>query len=253
MQKGVTGILGAFPAETEFLLSQVRQKKEVVILQVHFTQGLLMGRPVVIAQSGIGKVNAAFTTTLMLDHFQPAEIIFTGIAGAVDPELSPGDLVIATKVAYHDYGSLLPDSMQRRATSHPASMAENPLYFPCDPRLLKLADSAGHTIKLEAVAGAGGRMIPRIIKGIIITGDVFVSSEAATQKLYQQMNAAATEMEGAAVGQVCWQQHAPFIVIRSMSDKAGNHAYTDVQSFYRIAAHNSASLVIAMVGMLAGK
>src|SRR5438552_16790595 len=65
-QTGITGILGAFAEETELLLAQVQQKKEVVIRQVHFTRGLLRGRPVVIAQSGIGKVNAAITTTLML-------------------------------------------------------------------------------------------------------------------------------------------------------------------------------------------
>jgi len=63
--------------------------------------------------------------------------------------------VIATKVAYHDYGSLLPDSMQRRSTRNPASMEENPLYFPCDARLLTLADSAGRKIRLEGMAGAG--------------------------------------------------------------------------------------------------
>src|SRR2546430_683031 len=89
----VTGILGAFGDETALVLTQVQQKKEVVIQQIRFTQGLLRGRPVVVALSGIGKVNAAITTTLMLEHFQPSEIIFTGIAGAVDPALSPGDLV----------------------------------------------------------------------------------------------------------------------------------------------------------------
>ncbi len=249
---GITGILGAFADETDLLLAQVQQKKEVVIRQVHFTQGILKGRPVVIAQSGIGKVNAAITTTLMLEHFQPSEILFTGIAGAVDPALSPGDLVIGTRVAYHDYGSLLPDSMQRRATRNPVTMQENPLYFPCDARLLQLADRAGKTIPLEKVSGRSGNLSPRIVAGIIVTGDVFVSSAAATQKLYSQMNAEATEMEGAAVGQVCWQQQVPFIVIRSMSDNAGNNAYSDVKAFYRTAAHNSAALVMAITELLAG-
>ncbi|HEY4151470.1 MAG TPA: 5'-methylthioadenosine/adenosylhomocysteine nucleosidase [Chitinophagaceae bacterium] len=250
-RNGVTGILGAFADETELLLGQVQQKKEVVIRQIHFTQGLLRGRPVVIAQSGIGKVNAAVTTALMLEHFQPSEIVFTGIAGAVDPALIPGDLVIATKVAYHDYGSLLPDSMQRRSTRNPTTMQENPIYFPCDKRLLQVADMAGKTIVLEKMSSANGSVLPKIVEGVIVTGDVFVSSQAATQKLYRQMNAEATEMEGAAVGQVCYQQQTPFIIIRSMSDNAGNNAYLDVKSFYRIAARNSASLVMAIMEMLA--
>jgi len=247
---GVTGILGAFADETELLLAQVQQKKEVVIRQIRFTQGILKGRPVVIAQSGIGKVNAAITTTLMLEHFQPSEILFTGIAGAVDPDLSPGDLVIGTKVAYHDYGSLLPDSMQRRATRNPATMQENPLYFPCDARLLQVAGIAAKKITLEKMSSHGNSIAPKIVTGVIVTGDVFVSSQAATQKLHRQMNAAATEMEGAAVGQVCWQQHVPFIIIRSMSDNAGNNAYADVKTFYRVAARNSASLVISITEML---
>src|SRR5260370_39172566 len=101
-------------------------------------------------------------------------------------------------------------------------MQENPIYFPCDHRLLQLADMAAKTITFEKMSGSNAS--PKIVAGVIVTGDVFVSSQAATQKLHQQMNAEATEMEGAAVGQVCWQQQVPFIVIRSMSDNAGNNA-----------------------------
>jgi len=248
----VTGILGAFADETELLLAQVQQKKVVLIRQIRFTQGVLKGRPVVIAQSGIGKVNAAVTTMLMLEHFQPSEILFTGIAGAVAPDLSPGDLVIGTKVAYHDYGSLLPDSLQRRPTRNPATMQENPLYFPCDARLLQAAGAASKKITLEKMNSRGTSLSPKIVTGVIVTGDVFVSSAATTKKLHEQMNAVATEMEGAAVGQVCWQQGVPFIVIRAMSDNANNNAYSDVKTFYRVAARNSASLVITITEMLSG-
>lgn len=248
--EAVTGILGAFADETELLLAQVQQKKEVVIRQICFTQGVLKGRRVVIALSGIGKVNAAVTTMLMLEHFHPAEILFTGIAGALDPDLSPGDLVIGTQVAYHDYGSLLPDSMLRRPTRNPATMQENPLYFSCDARLLQLADKAGKMITLEKIDSQGASVSPKIVTGIIVTGDVFVSSATATKKLHEQMHALATEMEGAAVGQVCWQQGVPFIIIRSMSDNANNNAYSDVKTFYRVAARNSANLVITIAALL---
>jgi len=82
------------------------------------------------------------------------------------------------------------------------------------------------------------------------TGDQFISSKIATAALYRQLQASATEMEGAAVAQACWQQRVPFVVIRSMSDKAGNNAYMDLKSFYHIAARNSANLVMNMVEML---
>jgi len=246
----VTGILGAFGDETALVLTQVQQKKEVVIQQIHFTQGLLRGRQVVVALSGIGKVNAAVTTTLMLEHFQPSEIIFTGIAGAVDPALSPGDLVIGTEVGYHDYGALLPDSLEHWRTRNPITNEQNPLYFPCDQRLVQLAQSASQKTKLEKTGGPKDSTVPAIVRGRIITGDQFISSQAATAALFKQLHASATEMEGAAVAQACWQQHIPFVVIRSMSDKAGNNAYLDLQSFYHIAARNSANLVMNMVELL---
>jgi adenosylhomocysteine nucleosidase len=249
-QAQVTGILGAFGEETTLLLTQVRQKKEVVIQQIHFTEGILRGRHVVVALSGIGKVNAAITTTLMLEHFQPAEIIFTGIAGAVDPTLSPGDLVIGTEVGYHDYGALHPDSLEHWQTRNPITNAPNPLYFPCDTRLVQLAYTASLTTQLEKTAGQMDSILPRVIKGRIVTGDEFISSEKATTALYHSLHASATEMEGAAVAQACWQQHIPFVVIRSMSDKAGNNAHVDMQTFYHVAARNSANLVMNMVEKL---
>jgi adenosylhomocysteine nucleosidase len=143
--------------------------------------------------------------------------------------------------------------MQRRPTRNPATMQENPLYFPCDVKLLQVADMAAKKITLEKMNAHGNSISPKIVTGVIVTGDVFVSSQAATQKLYRQMNAMATEMEGAAVGQVCWQQRVPFIIIRSMSDNAGNNAYADVKTFYRVAARNSASLIIMMAELLVRK
>lgn len=249
----VTGILGAFGDETALVLTQVREKKEVVIQQIHFTQGLLRGRPVVVALSGIGKVNAAITATLMLEHFHPSEVIFTGIAGAVDPALAPGDLVIGTEVGYHDYGALHPDSLEHWCTRNPITNEPNPLYFPCDTRLVELAYTASQKTKLEGTGWRKDSVMPLVVKGRIVTGDEFISSEAATTSLYRQLQASATEMEGGAVAQACWQQGVPFVVIRSMSDKAGSNAHMDMQAFYHIAARNSANLVMNMVDMLVKK
>jgi adenosylhomocysteine nucleosidase len=131
-------------------------------------------------------------------------------------------------------------------------MQENPIYFPCDASLILLAEQTSKTLTLERIGGTQGKP-PKITSGVIVTGDVFVSSSTATQVLRKQMNAEATEMEGAAVAQVCWQQRVPFIVIRSLSDDAGNNAHMDVKSFYQIAAKNSSSLVMAMAEALGKK
>lgn len=245
-----TAILGAFGDETTLILTHVQQKHDTVVQQIHFTRGILRGRPVVVALSGIGKVNAAITTTLMLEHFRPREVIFTGIAGAVDPALSPGDIVIGTEAGYHDYGATTPDSLEHWRTRNPITNEQNPYFFPCDKRLTDLALQAAQHTRLEKLADS---VTPKVRQGRIVTGDQFMSSETATAALYKNLQASATEMEGASVAQACWQQHVPFIVIRSMSDKAGNGAYKDYKTFYQVAARNSANLVMNMVEMLGKK
>jgi adenosylhomocysteine nucleosidase len=244
--QNITAVLGAFPAEVALIHSMIKQPKELVFQGIHFTDGILNGRHVVLAQTGIGKVNAAITTTLLLDHFNPREVLFTGIAGGTDPELSPGDLVIGTSVAYHDYGTITPDSMMRRHTLNPVTLVENPIYFPCTKSLVQLAQSVSKTVNFQTI----GKRSPKVVEGVIVTGDVFVSSVAATKQLHQKMNAEATEMEGASVAQACWQQKVPFLVIRSLSDNASDNAHEDVASFYKIAAENSAHLLMAIVGKI---
>lgn len=245
-----TAILGAFPPEMTILQQQLKEKKDTVIQQVRFSIGLLNGRRVVLAQTGMGKVNAAMTTTLVLEHFSPHELLFTGIAGGVDPQLSPGDLVIGTSVAYHDYGTLTPDSLQVRATRNPFTLTDNPIFFACDSALVELARRTSGKVSFEKIHDKAGDRLPVVVAGVIVTGDVFVASAPATEKFHRQQYAEATEMEGAAIGQVCWQQRVPFLVIRSLSDNANSHAAVDVKAFYQVAANNSASLVIALAGAL---
>jgi adenosylhomocysteine nucleosidase len=248
--RNITGILGAFPPELVLLKTRLLQPKDTVIQHIHFTEGMLNGRLVVLAQTGIGKVNAAIATTLLLEHFQPREVLFTGIAGGINPALVPGDLVIATQTAFHDYGTLTPGSLKRRATRNPFSMQENPEYFTCDTALVQRAVASAKTVLFDSITVLTGKHVPAVIAGIIVTGDVFVASQPAVQQLRLTMNADATEMEGAAVAQVCWQQKTPFLIIRSLSDDAGNNASALVRNFYEIAAHNSAKLVVALMGVM---
>lgn len=242
----VTAILGAFPPELALLKAQLQRSHDTVIQHILFTEGWLEGKQVVLAQTGIGKVNASVATTLVIEHFQPQRLLFSGIAGGLNPALLPGDLVIGAKVAHHDYGTQTPDSILRRATRNPFTMQENPIYFASDSNLVLTAIEASKAVKFEAV----GSRLPKVITGVIVTGDVFVASDQATKALHATMQGDATEMEGAAVAQVCWQQRTPFIVIRSLSDDAGNNASALVRNFYEIAARNAASLVVALVKQL---
>jgi adenosylhomocysteine nucleosidase len=244
----VTAILGAYGDEITLLLGKVENKKESIVGGLSFTEGELDGRSVVVALTGIGKVNAAITTTLVIEHFHPEEILFSGIAGGVDPALSPGDLVIGKKIAYHDYGTL-GDSLVREPTRNPVTLQNNPLCFSSNDTLVEIAERVSRGLTLEKPIE--GKPAPHVVSGIIVTGDVFISSQKATQRLWQQLNAEATDMESAAVGQTCWQRGIPFIVIRSLSDAADSEAEKDIARFYRVAAHNAALLVIAITAELA--
>ncbi len=244
----VTAILGAYGDEITLLLGKVENKKESNVGGLSFTEGELDGRSVVVALTGIGKVNAAITTTLVIEHFHPAEILFSGIAGGVDPTLSPGDLVIGKKIGYHDYGTL-GDSLVRDPTRNPVTHQDNPLLFASDDTLISIAEKVSRGLVLEKPIE--GKPAPHIVSGIIVTGDVFVSSQKATRRLWQQLNAEATDMESAAVAQTCWQRGIPFLVIRSLSDAADSDAEKDIHRFYRVAAHNAALLVIAITAELA--
>jgi len=246
----ITGVLGAFPPELVLLRSKMENRKDTIISRTLFSKGILSGKPIVLAQTGIGKVNAAITTTLMIEHFKPNEIVFSGIAGGIDTALNPGDIVIGTQVTYHDYGAIEDSGMVYTPTKNPYDMAENPISFNCDSALIQKAVLVSQNLKFEKVKRENGSFYPSITKGIVVTGDVFVASEIATKRLRNDLHAAVTEMEGAAIAQTCYQQKVPFLIIRSLSDNANKKASSDVKSFYQIAAENAAIMVIGVVGKL---
>lgn len=243
----IIGVLGAFPPELKLLRENMVNPKDTVIRSVRFITGELRGRKVVIAQTGIGKVNAAITTTIMLDHFRPKQIVFSGIAGAVDQALRPGDIVIGTSIAYHDFGALTDEKMDYWATKNPLTDQPNPTHFKCDSALISKAVQVAKGLRFTLIGSKSGNHVPAVKQGIIVTGDVFVSSKKTTERLRKDLHAAATEMEGAAIAQTCFQQNVPFLIIRSMSDNADDNASEDMGNFYDIAAANAATLVMAVI------
>ncbi len=241
-----TAILGAFDEEVIILQGQLAGKKEYKIKGIRFATGKLNNRNVVIAWTGTGKVNAAMTTTLVIEHFRPSEIIFAGIAGGINPQLSPGDIVIARKTVQHDLGILRPTGLENQGGISPVDGIKNPVFYPADERLLKLAESAAQNASFEKMKTTEGERPPKIIEGIIATGDVFVASPAKCRELRKNLNADAVEMEGAAVAQVCYLQNVPCIVIRSITDKADEKAFEDLDKFLKITAGNLANLIVEM-------
>lgn len=245
-----TALLGAFPEEVVLLRSVIENQEVESVFGVDFIKGVLHGREVILVQCGVGKVNAAVTTTLLIDHFRPSEVIFTGIAGGVRPDLFPGDIVIAEKTTQHDYGAILARGFMHAPTRGPGRSRSNPLYFPADEMLLRLAKEAAQTADLMPIAGKDGERVPRIVVGVVATGDVFVASPEKKRDLRERHKADAVEMEGAAVAQVCYQRDVPCLILRCVSDSADENAVKDLRQFQKTAAHNSATLAMAIIGLL---
>ncbi len=247
----ITAILGAFEREITLLEDELTDTHEQRIEGIKFVSGKLSGKRVVIAFTGIGKVNAAMTTTLLIEHFKPNKVIFTGIAGAVNQQLQPGDIVIAEKTAHHDMGTIWPEGLFHKGVKNRLDGWENPVFFDADERLLRLAERAAEQVELSSIQIISGQRTPKVVKGIVVTGDAFIASTDKCIELRKKLNADAVEMEGAAVAQLCYQRGIGYLVIRSISDNADEGAVLDKQTFYIMAAKNSSSLVIELVGLLA--
>jgi len=246
----ITAILGAFEREVTLLEDRLTEQQEHQIEGIRFVSGKLHERNVVVVWTGVGKVNAAMTTTLLIEHFKPEHIIFTGIAGAVNPQLRPGDIVIAEKTAHHDMGTVWPEGLFVKGVKNRLDGMENPVFFRADEKLVTCAQRAAERIDMKRIETVKGQRNPKIIKGVIVTGDSFIASTEKCAELRKKLNADAVEMEGAAVAQICYQRQIDHLVIRSISDSADEGAVTDKQMFYILAAKNSSDLVAEMISLL---
>jgi len=227
------------PVESRLEGSQVTRIQGFV-----FTTGTIDGMKIVAARSGVGKVNAALAVTLLLEHFSPSAVVFTGTAGAVDPELNPADVVIGTGVGYHDFGDVLDRGFVRSATRDPVSGKLDPLFFPADPKLLAAAQRAARKVEPSRGPRVDGPP-PQVREGFIVTGDAFIANAANRSELRRELKATAAEMEGAAVMQVCARFGVPAIVIRSITDRADNQASDSYRRFVETASRNAALLALA--------
>lgn len=223
------GIIGAMSEEVKGFKSEIENLKEEKVGNLIFYIGKIKGKDIVLLETGIGKVNAAIGATLMIDKFKVEKIIFTGVAGGINEDLDLGDVVISTDLIQHDvdvtaFGEKL--GMIPRMESS---------IFKADDELIALAEEAGKKLK------------GKVIRGRILSGDQFIASPEKIAFLKNEFNGDCAEMEGAAVGHVCEIFNIPFVVVRTMSDKANSNAHTDYTTFMKIAADNSITLVNEML------
>jgi len=226
-------IMGAMSSEIEALIPQMTHVKTEEHVGRTFYLGELAGKDVVVVFSGVGKVNAGITAQIMFDHFRVEKLIFTGIAGGIDPTIRVADVIVSERLAQHDYRFINdndPDESHHTWMGNPKVYTNDGAYKPewyyPDEELYEATMEALSDVELPLIPEELAECIgvepysPNIDSGTIITGDQFIWSEKERAWMYDTFDADATEMEGAAVAQVAESNQVPYVVIRSMSDLA---------------------------------
>lgn len=199
------GIIGAMDSEVDTLFTRMTAKEKININNLTFYKGKLYNKDVVIVKCGIGKVNAALCTQLLILKFGVSKVINTGIAGAVGEGLSIYDFVVSTEAVYHDFDTQF-------FGYKPGQVPGMPETFMADISLLNTTLSAfEHTDFSNKL---------KIVKGRIASGDQFISGTEKKTAIINNFHPQCVEMEGCAIAHTCYANNVPFVIIRCMSDTA---------------------------------
>lgn len=230
----VIGIIGAMDVEVDTLKKDMKIKREVKRAGMTFCEGELCGKDAVVVRSGVGKVNAAVCTQILIDEFQVTAVVNTGIAGSLKAEIDIGDMVISTDLVHHD--------MDAVGFGYPLGQIPqmDVFSFGADEELAELAKKACEEVNPEI----------QVFRGRIVSGDQFVSDKAMKEKIAGNFDGYCTEMEGAAIAQAAFLNGVPFVVVRAISDKADDSASMDYPVFEKLAVEHSVKLIEKFVTLL---
>ncbi len=225
------GIIGAMEVEVKNIKNQMEQVNVEEVAGMKFASGLWHGRRVTVVRSGVGKVNAAVCTQILVDRFDVDAVINTGIAGSLRNEINIGDVVLSADALQHD--------MDARNFGYDLGVIPQ----------MKVSDFAADQGLLEAAAAACEETCPdiRVHKGRVVSGDQFISDKDKKRQLVEAFDPYCTEMEGAAIAQTAYLNQIPFLIIRAISDKADDSASMDYGDFEAMAVANSVKILSAMV------
>jgi adenosylhomocysteine nucleosidase len=201
------------------------------------------GAEIVLAQSGVGKVNAAAAASLLMSRFAPGALIFSGVAGGLDPELPVGSVLLADRLAIHDYGVVAERSFM------PVDYGVLPIGAPRMTALPPVAPEVA--VNFAALAeGVAATLGHPVRLGGVITADYFLNCGETREQLRAEFGADAIDMESGAVNQVARDWGTPLYVIRTLSDLAGEESHIAYPQMAAMAAHNSALCVEALLKLL---
>ena len=225
------GIIGAMDIEVEALYERMTETEVRTIAGMEFHKGKLASNAAFVATK---PVNAGICSQILADCYHVTEIINTGVAGSLKAEINIGDIVLSSTAVQHD--------VDAGVFSYPPG--EIPglgiREFPADEKLLALAKECCERVNPEI----------QVFTGRVASGDQFIDSKEKKTRIHDTFDACCTEMEGAAIAQAAWLNKIPYLIIRSISDKADDSAHMDYDVFEAKAAANSVRLVTAMAKAL---
>lgn len=225
------GIIGAMEEEIILLKEKITIDNVMDIANMSFYVGHINNHNIIIVKSGIGKVNGAVCTQILIDKFDVECVINTGAAGALGSNLNIGDIIISLDTIQHDVD----------ATGFGYRLGEIPRMgtsvFKADTELINLAKKASEKVDKEH----------KVFIGRIVSGDQFISSLDKKNKIYEDFKGYCTEMEGAAIAHVCYLNKIPFVIIRAISDKADHSAEINFNEFVNKAAKHSSEMIDYMI------
>lgn len=210
------GIIGAMEEEVISLRRKMELKEIHQIAGMDFYEGTMKEAQVIVVRCGNGKVNAAVCTQILIDRFNTDYIINTGVAGGLHPDVNIGDVVISSDTVEHDVDNS---------------------FFEADNQLVEYAKNAANEVLKDH----------EVWVGRIASGDQFVASIKVKQDIYTTFTAYCAEMEGAAIAHTCYLNKVPFVVIRTISDKADSGVEMNFEEFVNLAARNASKMIESII------
>lgn len=218
------GIIFAMQEELNELLKYLYLQKEYEIFDLKFYEGVIHDNNCILVESGVGKVNAARCTQILIDNMKVDYIFNIGVAGGVSDSLHVGDIVIGKRLVQHDFDIT--------AFNHEKGYIPNiGVYIESDEYLVRLAEACKGEIGVD------------VLTGTIASGDIFCTETRMSEKIRNKFDALCVEMEGASIAQVCYLSHVPFVIIRSISDVPNNDNVLTYEEFLETSSRNVAKFM----------
>ncbi len=230
------GIIGALDIEIDGIKSLMTDIETKTVSKITFYKGKINGKECVVAQCGVGKVNAAMCAQTMILLYNVTAVINTGVAGAVNSKLKIGDIVVSSDVVHHDNKCLVDDGQAEAFTRGTIQFS--------DEIITRIKADKALTDKILEECKKDLTDI-NVYLGTVASGEQFVSSKEARLDIGEFFNAYCCEMEGASIGQVCYRNNIPFAILRAISDTVDDNDYMDFEKFKVVAADETLKVIKA--------